>query len=259
MLEKEQNYLEELHGLTDPVDRARCLMKLSKLVQVEHVIRAREYIDQALETIEGIDDKQLKANLWMHAGNVSDLTSRFSEAIEFQLRAARNFQQINNLKGHSDALNNIGIIYSRLKQADRAEEHYKKAYRIKRQVGDKLGMAKTLVNIGVVNFGRNQYKEAAKWFSAALKVDLDQFYSVHNIAQGNLGRCYLKLGDYNKAQSYLEDSLEKNLENNWLRSAIFDLQSLGEINQERGNYDEAIDYVLTLVSGEQQIASAMSC
>jgi tetratricopeptide (TPR) repeat protein len=105
--------------------------------------------------------------------------------------------------------NNLGMVYAEQRDWTKAEESYEKSLEIKRQVGDSLGQARTLVNLVQVYRGRTQLGAAIEASTRAIQL----FAAVrHTIglarAKRTLGRLYVEHGAPLEARGALQEATE---------------------------------------------------
>jgi len=74
-------------------------------------------------------------------------------------------------KDEGTLLNNIGVVYRRLGQGEKALDYYRRARPIREQVGDRAGLAATLNNIGLVYHSLGQREKALDYYRRALPIN----------------------------------------------------------------------------------------
>lgn len=102
-------------------------------------------------------------------------------------------------KTYAPAHTMLGILYETIGQTREAGEEYRKAVKHDPQGGSVNN------NYGAYLCGTGKQKEAERYFLAAVD---DPFYDTPAIALSNAGSCALALGDLDKAESFLRQSLE---------------------------------------------------
>lgn len=106
-------------------------------------------------------------------------------------------------KTYAPAHTVLGLLYERIGEPDLAGEQYREAVKYDPKGGDVNN------NYGAYLCHYDQGREAEAYFLTAIK---DPFYQTPWLAYGNAGSCSLQLGDLDKAESYLRQSLEFNKE-----------------------------------------------
>jgi len=102
-------------------------------------------------------------------------------------------------KTYAPAHTMLGILYETIGQTEEAGDEYRKAV----QHDPKDGSVNN--NYGAYLCGTGRQKEAERYFLVAVE---DPFYDTPAIALSNAGSCALALGDLDKAESFLRQSLE---------------------------------------------------
>lgn len=110
----------------------------------------------------------------------------YAQAIEKYMHAVNVFPQF------IEAYNNIGEIYSRMGNSEKAIQAYVKALSIKKN-------HKVLLNLGVEYYNAGDYKKALQYFHESLQLKSD-------FIEGNFytGMAYFNLNDYTNALRFFE-------------------------------------------------------
>ena len=72
----------------------------------------------------------------------------------------------------------------------------------------------------------------------------------------NTGWAHTKLGNYDKAQKYIQDGLEMSQTHNIPSNILYAYQKLSDLEQERGNYQQAYNYYVKADEFDKEISSA---
>jgi len=155
------------------------------------------------------------SRLMRHAANLSQ-NGKNEEALKIFLEITR--KEPNNFY----AYNNLGMVYSEMKEKDKALNAYEKSLSINPT------FPMTLNNIGYLHMTMNRYDKAEMFLKKASSL----FGSFHLVST-NLGELYLKQKRYNEAMTYLKKSL-KDMPNFSPTHRL-----LGELHQAEGRMDEA--------------------
>lgn len=94
-----------------------------------------EYLNQALEILEGTDFLNRKGVCLMGLGNVSMVADQMEEALVYHTKAKVLFEEIENHNNLSTVYSNIGICYTHLGQFDSAEEYITRALDMRTRLG----------------------------------------------------------------------------------------------------------------------------
>jgi tetratricopeptide (TPR) repeat protein len=92
------------------------------------------------------------------------------EALQLYLDALKIYEDADDRVGLADTLNNIGIVYRHTGEPAKALEYYQQALPLREAVGDRAGLAPTLNNIGVVYNDRGERAKALEYYQQALSI-----------------------------------------------------------------------------------------
>lgn len=138
-------------------------------------------------------------------------------------------------------LGNIGIVLKKQKRYQRVLEYYQRALAIYKEEGSDFGVAVTTGNIGSLYIQLKQYHDAILFAERAMEgyKELGYYryvpYAIHNMAIA-----YDSLGDYAKAETLYQESLELHLDhdNNYEIASVYVNLADNQYHQE--NYQASI-------------------
>lgn len=106
--------------------------------------------------------------------------------------------------------NNLGRAYSSKDDKDSSLYFYKKSIKSKEQTGQYLSMAKTLSNIGVLYFRLDNYQKAYEYFIESLKMKKKHGADPRSLSKTltNIGNVFLRTEKHNKAIEYYNRSAD---------------------------------------------------
>ena len=136
----------------------------------------------------------------------------FKEAAELNVQLAIGYIQRQQYKPARDKLEKaikqnpdylpayktLAYLYALLGQVDEAEEKYQEALELKPEDADLAN------SYGAFLCSQGEYDEAQEMFQLSYS---DPFYETLYLAQSNAGSCYIKQGEYKKAEALLRKSL----------------------------------------------------
>ncbi|MGB4938098.1 MAG: sensor histidine kinase [Ferruginibacter sp.] len=158
------------------------------------------------------------------------------------------YQSLDILKTYNDpskkagVLNELGKLYRKTRDLDRALQMYDDAFAIYRSLNDENGMATILNESGVVFEYKEDYTEAIKRYTRSMEIrekmnDLvGKAYSLNFI-----GGVYTLQKNYAGAEKYLLQSLDIRKKLNDSFSIALSYGDLGFMYKEQGNYAKAIE------------------
>jgi tetratricopeptide (TPR) repeat protein len=97
--------------------------------------KTTEYLNQALDILEGTDFTNRKGICLMGLGNVNMVADRMEEALAYHLQAKVLFEEIENHGNLSTVYSNIGICYTHLGQFDSAQDYIMRALDMRTRMG----------------------------------------------------------------------------------------------------------------------------
>ncbi|MBN8707553.1 MAG: tetratricopeptide repeat protein [Bacteroidetes bacterium] len=154
-------------------------------------------------------------------GNVlQTLANFYFEDGEFE-KAFECYDQCSKMKGtnifnQAEYFHRMGVIYLEWDRFDKSREKFEEAIGIRESLGDKMGLAQTFLQLGLLNFHLAKYAAAIDiWKNAVqLNAEMDNF-NEKAFCLLNLGLTYMAIGNSGAAFSHFSDALDymKKLEN----------------------------------------------
>lgn len=137
----------------------------------------------------------------------------------------------------------LGLVYNTLSEFPKSLEYHKKSLSINTEIGNKVGIGGTLVNIGLVYNKLGQYLTALEMFGNALIVLEEIGHKLFQAnAYANIGIIYQKLLDLSKAIENYSKALQINEEIGNRIGIAANLSNIGNIYFHLINYSTALDY-----------------
>jgi tetratricopeptide (TPR) repeat protein len=176
-------------------------------------------------------------------GVVYDKQQDYTKAHTYYLKALKLDEKLNNKRGISRDLGNIGSACINTGDYPKAIEYCSRALKIDEELENTAGVARHLQNLGSIHLLRSEYAAALDFFSKALNLNKrlgDQREISLNL--GNIGNVYIQKRDFVKAEKFLKDALEVSVQ---MRDKFIILNwafNLSQMDSARGNYKGAYDY-----------------
>jgi tetratricopeptide (TPR) repeat protein len=188
-------------------------------------------------------------NAYINLGNSELLQGRYDSALKHFTNAEQTFSKLSDNKSniwHQSGLArshaSLGVIYSEKSNYYLALEHYQKALKIYREIGQSTSESKALNNIAVVYKSQEKYDKALEYLKEALKLQVQNGESTVSVTLTNIGNCYFQTGDYpNALQYYQRAQTEFNRTPNVRGEALLDTY-LGDLHLKQGNRELAESY-----------------
>ena len=173
------------------------------------------------------------------------VAGEYAEALKYYFQALELEEKSGNNNLAAQIYLNIGSVYRKLKDMDRARYHYAKAFDYASNARDSLLISKVYNNWGNVYEDEGDYAKALSLFkqAAALQAHLNDTLvwakSLHNI-----GNIHTQFSQPQKGLSFLFQSLRLNEQIHNERMKLTNLASIANIYHLTGNPKEALRYAL---------------
>jgi len=149
-----------------------------------------------------------KANTLNTLGSINLTLGNFEEATNFFQNSLKLHKSVDNKKGESMALDNIGKMYKQSYNLDKALQYYNESLVISKSINDTINIINTLINTGNIYNFRFKTDKALDYYLEGLKLSEtinDQRSKA--LIYINLGHNYTIRKDYDKAVYYLKESI----------------------------------------------------
>ena len=209
--------LLQLPKATEDTGNVKLLIDLSHTYYSINPDKGLDFGKQALALAEKLNWKKGMANACRTiAGNYGYGKSDFAMALKYSSQALSLFEEIGDKVGRAKMLGDIGVVHWYQSNYPEALNYYFEALRIHEELGNKPDMAATLCNIGIVYNSQKEYHKALEYILKANTIDE---------ALGNKNGVATNLGDIGELYRNLSDQ-KKALE--------YELKSL-QLYQELGD------------------------
>ncbi|MEQ9103006.1 MAG: tetratricopeptide repeat protein [Imperialibacter sp.] len=253
-------YAEQALLLTDANTPPIAIVKVLNLIGIYHFQTsaydsAIYYFDRGIPNAQLAGDTAQLASFLNNIGLCFTYKSAYDKAIDYHLQALA-LREASNDPRVSSSYNNLGITYDRMNDLANAEKYQLKALELKRQEGQQLPLANSLLNLGIIKRKQEQYKEAIAYYEESLAI-AREFNDEKKIANAlnNIGSAYVSLNDLKKAAGYFEESIA-------LKRKIADQQglarTLGELAEVRAFYGDFAEARALLLEAESIAATISS-
>ncbi|MCB0446798.1 MAG: tetratricopeptide repeat-containing sensor histidine kinase [Gelidibacter sp.] len=157
--------------------------------------------------------------------------------LENSLSAIKIFEDKNLREDLSSAYNNLAEAYYNTNQIDKALEFNIKALNVRETLKDSSGIKNSTKNIALLYSMRKEHRRAIEYYENVLRIlnpKTDQ--KLRGDILPRIGNEYLQFKDYDKAIEYLSEGLEYNRSINNKEGILQALNSIGQLNLDKGNY-----------------------
>jgi serine phosphatase RsbU (regulator of sigma subunit) len=211
-------------------------------------------------------------------GNIHESFADYEKALEFCLRSQKLSSEINDAETEAEAANQLGLIYTRLSDFQKALDYYRHGLKIREELHDENAMASSLNRIGMIMRLTKKHDESLEYYFRSLGIrkknrqetsipwtllgiastyeDLGIFdkaldFYEKGMTGGDIrctlqckmgsGRILCLIGDYNKAEVRLNESLKIALNMKALSLVAEAYSSLAKFYETTGNSEKALE------------------
>ena len=145
-------------------------------------------------------------------------------------------------KIYGELLDSIGSILVNKGDYNLASEKLNQALEIQNELGDRSGIASTLVNMGNIHGLKGEYDDALEKYNEALEIQ-NELGDRSGIASTlvNMGNIHGLKGEYDNALEKYNDALEIQNKLGDRSGIANNLVNMGIIHQSKGEYDDALE------------------
>ena len=180
------------------------LQNIGLIYQKSNFYTALQYHQEALITLEQLNDADDMANCYRSMGVDYQYLSQYPKALECLQKALNIYEKSANKTGMAGTLGDMGIVYTYLENLPKSLQYHQKSLELYELSGDKKGMADELGNLGNVYDNMDDSANALQSYHKALDISETAGFK-RGIASNtcNIGIVYNYYGDYLKSFSYL--------------------------------------------------------
>lgn len=190
--------------------------------------KAIELSNEAQRLAKDLDNQEALLSALLTAGLAHMRLGNALESREYLEQSREIARRIGSFKGEGDAENHLGTIYFEQSQFDRALQHYVKALELRKAIDDKVGMSKTINNMGRVHHKLGNYDKAIALFREALLVKPENDQSGRVNTLNNLGLVYRSQGDIPAAMAVFQEALQLAESISSVQGIAYSMLSLGD-------------------------------
>jgi tetratricopeptide (TPR) repeat protein len=175
-------------------------------------------------------------------------------ATEAGLRSA---EVVDDLRGQAELLESLGMAYSQSFDLDKGEDYQRRALEIRRQYGDRSGMALSLNGLGLLQIRRHHLADAQHMFEEALRI-YDALGDEHRVPviRANLAEALIGMQRYREARVLIDAALttfrergDVSSQGNVLRLLSMAMRGVGDV----GRALEAAEGAVELATAQHNV------
>jgi serine phosphatase RsbU (regulator of sigma subunit)/Tfp pilus assembly protein PilF len=196
-------------------------------------------------------------NMLFDLENEEALLIKYNEKLlDIVEKKLRNKTPLNNfyLKSLADSKNNLGFIYERMGNMQKALEQYSNSLTIQKRIGNKKEIATTLNSIGYIYEHQGDIPQALEYYSQSLKIR-EEIGNKKEIAVSlnNIGVIYSEQDESIKAIEYFKKSLKIREEVGDKKGIATSLNNIGTHYDRQKNGIKALEYYTKSLKIEEEI------
>ncbi|MEP2771517.1 MAG: tetratricopeptide repeat protein [Fulvivirga sp.] len=223
-------------------------------------LKALEYATEAKEIAEAIDNVKYQAQVERAIGNLNLIIGNFKNAGIGYFNALEHYKILGDAKGSISMHNNLGAVYDRIQNYDKALEEYFKAVELyNASTFDSTfdALPSLYNNIANIYQTRSDTSAALQYYLKAIELGKkSQNLKVLGISYSNLGKLYFTdLNEPDTAIDYLIKGLETRRTVGDQSEIAKSLLRLGTFYTSQGNYIQGKEYALKAVELSSEISS----
>ncbi len=236
-----------LSQANDDPGRIAALNDLAGFYKSSDPAKMAKYANQALDLSKKIKDPLAQGTALIHLGNSQILSGRYDKALDYFLSAQKILEaqnQIGNRETKSllaKTLGSLGVVFSEQSNYSRALQFHLKAISIYETLDDAATLAKVYNNAGICYQSLQQEYKALTYFLKAQKIQARLNDPSAGFTTTNIGNCYLKRGNLDKAFSYYRQALLQFEKHPDARGKGELLNNLGEAYNQSGSGQKAVE------------------
>jgi len=215
---------------------------------LEDYLSLRGYPQRAMELLGELGLEKLKeenrAEVHHRIGILyGSFFGEYEQALFHYNQALEINEKMDNIKGVSSSLHQIGMIYQYKGDYDAALTNYRKSMEIKEKIGDIKGVSSSLHQIGMIYQDKGDYDAALTHYQKAKEV-FEKIGDIKGVSSSlhQIGMIYQYKGDYDAALTNFKKSMEIDEKIGDIKGVSYSLHQIGMIYQERGDYDAALTH-----------------
>jgi eukaryotic-like serine/threonine-protein kinase len=198
-------------------------------------------LNRALAVTKSTENLESKANLFQAIGIAYKQIQKPDEALRCYQQSLEIKQKLGLKRGTASSLGEIGQVQAMRGNFPEAEQAFRDALGLLRELGDKAGLSSVLVNFGsFLNEDVGRPDEGLPLLREALQIRRETGNtSGEALVLNNLGAYYQAKGQFDQAQTHFELALKIREKGGASRDIADALHNLGETLLRRGQYDRS--------------------
>jgi len=168
--------------------------------------KALDYYVTSLRLYNELDNKEGIATTKNNIANIYSIKKDYAQAMRYLDESYNIIIQLGDQRKIIGSMNNLGNLNSDIQLYEKAMKYFTEAYQLSEKAGEKF--ADPLTNIGSIYFKQGNFQRAVEYYQQALAIERanNNRLGILNIVT-NLGITFTKANQSKPAQQYLEEAL----------------------------------------------------
>lgn len=249
--------MNELSSQTPPIALSRLLENLKLLPHSSSEEVFVEMFTLSLADALQREDVVEVCSTHFLAGNYYRANGKYGKAVNAYKNAMESAVQINDTARIAAVDNELGRCYEWLGLFNDALVHYQHAFSLNKSLQRKKGMASNLNNIGIVYSLLREWEPALECLlqSLAIKLELQEEPDYIAGTYNNIGNVYKGLGNYNQALEYFGKALELKQQSNNSNATASTFNNLGDVYVQLGDTQTALEFYMRSLAIKETMLS----
>jgi two-component sensor histidine kinase len=212
---------------------------------------------EALAGYEELGDKYARNAVLVSIGQDYLNATNFDEAYKYLSRSIKLSEETGDKKNLAYTYNILTALHENQGNYTEASKAIFANLKIYEEIGDKKGIAYALLSVASHYNSIGNTSEALKCHHQSLKLGIEVGDPlVQTYAYGSMGDIYLAMKNFSEAELQFQKGLKvaEGMENAWITTPIL-YRGLGNVYRAKGNYNEALHYLLITANEFRAIAS----
>jgi tetratricopeptide (TPR) repeat protein len=168
--------------------------------------KALDYYLQSLAIYDKLQNKAGIATAQNNIGTIYSMKKDYGQAMKYFELSHKAFKELGDNQRIIGSMNNLGILHSDLQLYEEALKYFSQSWQLSKQNGKQS--SDPLNNIGNLYFRQGNYQKAVDYYERALAIARNENDNLAVLSiTANLGEVFTKAGQGKKAQAYLDQAL----------------------------------------------------
>ncbi len=253
--------LLELSNQKSDTSKINILLQVTALYQKEDYSLAAEYSRQACDLAIKTGSKEYEAKAFRALAFTMYAMGNYKKATEHYFRALQFYEVVQDTMGIIAMTNNLGAVYDRLQDYDKALEYFFKAQEWLNKLNSEKQISQRqpslFNNIANIYQTKADIPSAIEYYEKALAIaHKTNNKQLVGIVSNNLGKLYLSdLKEYEKSIKYLQQGLKVRIELGNKAEMSKSYNIIGDYYLKIGNITKAKEAVTEAIQLAQEIGS----